>query len=783
MRRPIDARKGPLIAQDGRALAPPFRSRAFRVAAAVGAALLFAVGFLPLFAGPGYEAAFAAGLILPTAAALASAREAQGASRADLALGRGVTNGLALASLGYLTVLLHGLRAGFCDAAAGSLLFALGPGAGTLVGGAWGALVGFLLGPSAGRSRGRRALPWLLAFGGPLGSALVSVGRFYTSPMVFAYDPFVGFFSGSLYDTVIEPRGLVSYRAGSLATLAAAALLGPLLTRVEGRIRRETAVKPGLVLLGLGALATSVGVTLAGPELGHYQTAGTIAEALGGRTVGERCEVLHPRAMAVEEVTRFVRDCDGQVGAVEQWLGVPEPGRPVRVFLFASTEQKAWFMGAAGTEIAKPWRREIYVHAAGFPHPSLGHELAHVLAGDLARGPFRIAASVAGLLPDPGLIEGIAVAASPKVSDLSLAQWARAMRELDLLPPLPRLFGLGFLGESSSTAYTAAGAFVTWVRDTRGGPALARWYAGEDLATVTGTSWAELEAQYLAHVATVPLPEGALAQARARFERPGVWSRACPHEVDACLGDADELLGAGDLATAERRFRDAIALDPTSGNARLGLAAVAAARRDDALATQELEAIVADGGLPAGAQDQALEQLGDRALAAGRGEEAEARYAAMAARTTDEDRLRTLDVKRAAARAPVGRDAVVALLIGTPGRGPERFRAAELLGAWSATSPDDGLPEYLLGRQYFGSGDFDQAATRLERALGRTLALPRVLAEARRLAAVVAVGRGDLDGAARHANAYAALPFVADARKAALRDLVLRGGVADGALR
>ena len=40
-------------------------------------------------------------------------------------------------------------------------------------------------------------------------------------------------------------------------------------------------------------------------------------------------------------------------------------------------------MGAADTYIAKPWRREVYVQAAGYPHPVLGHELMHVLAGVL----------------------------------------------------------------------------------------------------------------------------------------------------------------------------------------------------------------------------------------------------------------------------------------------------------------------------------------------------------------------------------------------------------------
>jgi hypothetical protein len=43
-----------------------------------------------------------------------------------------------------------------------------------------------------------------LALGLPLGCIALSVLRFYTSPMVHAYDPFVGFFSGTLYDTVVE---------------------------------------------------------------------------------------------------------------------------------------------------------------------------------------------------------------------------------------------------------------------------------------------------------------------------------------------------------------------------------------------------------------------------------------------------------------------------------------------------------------------------------------------------------------------------------------------------
>ena len=60
----------------------------------------------------------------------------------------------------------------------------------------------------------------LLGLAGPLGGIAIGFGRFYTSPMVFGFDPFVGYFAGPLYDTVVDPGvRLLSYRVGSLASL------------------------------------------------------------------------------------------------------------------------------------------------------------------------------------------------------------------------------------------------------------------------------------------------------------------------------------------------------------------------------------------------------------------------------------------------------------------------------------------------------------------------------------------------------------------------------------
>ena len=45
-------------------------------------------------------------------------------------------------------------------------------------------------------------------------------------------------------------------------------------------------------------------------------------------------------------------------------------------------------------------------------------------------------------------------------------QWARAMLEVDLAPPLTSVEGLSFLLQPASRAYTSAGSFLRWVMDT-----------------------------------------------------------------------------------------------------------------------------------------------------------------------------------------------------------------------------------------------------------------------------------------------------------------------------
>ncbi|HEY6079073.1 MAG TPA: hypothetical protein VIW29_09735, partial [Polyangiaceae bacterium] len=713
------------------------------VALTASAVMLVAVGFVPQFGGPGYESALAGGLVLPSLVSLATAlgvlreRELQPFD----ALGRGVAWGAVFALVGALIATLHGLRVGFCDAPLGYELWATGPAPGAALGGAWGALAGLV----AGRFRRRRVAGVLLALSGPLGGIALGFARFYTSPMVFGFDPFVGYFAGPLYDTVIDPgTRLISYRIGSLATLLAAGVLAWHAVRdADGRLALVSRRRPGCVLLGALAACISLAITLGGASLGHWSTPASIERALGRSLEQGRCRVVYSSGIPKPDAERVARECLGHLPQVEAYLGARGPER-VTVYLFASDAEKGALMGASHTYIAKPWRAEIYVQAAGFPHPTLGHELAHVVSGSFGPGPFHVAGPFHGLVPDPGRIEGIAVAASPgEDDDFTLLEWSKALLDLKLLPEMESVFRLGFLTKASSTAYTVAGAFVSWFHDRYGAEALRAWYAGRPIEAVTGgKTLAALDGEFRAELAAVELRPALLAMAKARFDRPSIFGRLCPRRVDRDLALAEARLGAGDIRGAREAYASLLKLEQDNTRARLGMAACDV--RDGALesAVSRYQALASDPRLSVLERASALEASGDIDVMAEKPERAVGAYAAVAKLDADQDRQRTLEVKTLAAleKPDAG---MRRLLIGDAKRGPSWDEAAPALGAESARG--DALSQYLVGRNLWLHGRPEGALTYLDAALdpnGERVAYTwppaqSIVREARRLRLIV----------------------------------------------
>jgi hypothetical protein len=99
--------------------------------------------------------------------------------------------------------------------------------------------------------------------------------------------------------------------------------------------------------------------------------------------------------------------------------------------------------------------------------------------------------------------------------------------------------------------------------------------------------------------------------------------------------------------------------------------------------------------------------------------------------------------------------------------------AMELLRE-AAIAAADGLPWYLLGRQYFTSGQYDEADHRFARALDLPIRVTRVQMETERLRLVAGCAAGDRARAQRGYMLYAAHPEVTAARRRAAAMLVAR---------
>ncbi len=695
-----------------------------------------AIGFLPLFGTPGYEQSLAAGLFFPGAAAIWTALDLSAdkdVSPGD-AVTRGIANGAALGVLALVVSLVHTARSGACDLWGGVAYYLLTAFAGIVMGGVWGALASEV----ARRVRRRRTVAWVLGIAGPLGSAAVSVLRFRGSPMIFAYDSFVGYFSGTLYDTIIEPgQALTTYRVGSLASVTAVVALATSLSRRGPRyaLRPQTRARQAVFF---GAALVSIYITSRGEALGHHSTSQSIEDTLGARKNGTRCDVVYPSTVSERDATLLLRDCEEDLRDVEEALGARGPEK-VTAFFFRDPAQKRVLMGAEHTYIAKPWRKEVYLQLSPYPHPVLAHELAHVVAGSFGTGPFHVAG---GLIPNPGLIEGVAVAAAPDDDVLTDDEWARAMKDAKLLPPMRTIFSLAFLGGSSAKSYTLAGSFVRFVMTVHGKDKVRAWYGGEDISTLTGKSWDELTAEYLRFLDTLPLRPEAARVAEARFGRPGLFGRTCPHVVDELRRDADQCRDAHDFGRARRLYDAALARDNTDLGTRYAKAQMLARWVTEDEGRPMLTALADDEKTPSSYRDRAEEALGDIDLLRGRGDAA-AHYDKAHARSLDEDFLRTLEVKTLAATDPDLRAQVLAMLVGDESHPPDPFVFGVELARGEARK-DAPLGHYLLARQMGSRGRHEDALRELSLAKDKgPYPLPSVTREALRLEAVSACALGD----------------------------------------
>jgi tetratricopeptide (TPR) repeat protein len=717
--------------------------------------LAVCLAFVPLLDVLGYEFALAMALAGSFAAADLGAAYTRRMPpvTTGTAWGRAAVRNLALLVPPLIVISLNGLRRRNCDYLGGLVLYALIPGVSVLVATTVGVVAALAL-PRRPRLQTAAAL-------GLVGASLaLAVLRFYRQPPIFAYDPFAGYFPGTLYDENISLSWPYFWARGYHAALCLTALA--LVTARRNGWRGRT------VLVAVGAGVAAAVLLGRGGDLGFAPSAGDIATALGGVRETPHFVIYYPRGAAFEpQMDDIAREHELRWAQVERAFGVAPAGK-ITSFYFASAADKARWMGAENTYIAKPWRREIYLAHEDFPHGALRHEIAHVFAGGFGDPLFHVSVKWWGWPParfNVGLIEGAAVAADwPALSGaarLTPDQSVKAMLELHALPPLRAILAPGFFRFSAAQSYAAAGSFCHFLLERYGAARFRAIYraggAPADFLREYGKPLAELEAEWHAAVATTPLADEELEAARERFRRGGIFQRPCPHAVARLQARADAALKRGDAPRAVAALQKVCADDPAEPVHRLALGAALerADRVDEAVAIYR--GLADDGAVSAALRARAALRLVDALLGAGDTTGAAAAVEAALALPIDEPARRNLLVRR---RALGERAGAAELRRYFTERGPsgepdallQLEHAHELIEAL----PPHGLGHYLAGRILFGRAAWDDAARELGEAARLGLEDPLVARENDRLLVAAAFLARQLETSRRAATRLSA---------------------------
>ncbi len=409
----------------------------------------------------------------------------------------------------------------------------------------------------------------LLYFATLLCSLAITVPPILFGPQVFAFNHLLGYVPGPLYDEALSVTpALIWFRLETLLlALTVVAWPSLMLDMRSGSLTRPHLRLGTLVLLG-ALIASIFTLEERGPQLGTRMNEATLEEKLGGKRETTHFVLHHPRGKPKEELDRLVRDLEFRHAQISAFLGGPPPGK-VHVWWYRSAQEKQALVGAGGTQFAKPWRREVHVNEAAFPHPVLKHELVHAMAAPFGAAPFGVTATMGGVFANAAIIEGLAVAGEDPVDDLTLHEWAAGMKQQKLLPDVRKLMGpTGFYAAAPSRAYTTAGSFMRWLGDTHGGEKLRALYQRGDFQTVYGQSLDALATEWEKSLDALPLDASAVNQAFGRFRRGSLFARPCAREVARLTSEAAELLQS-DPDEAVRRYQRCAELQPDEPGHRL----------------------------------------------------------------------------------------------------------------------------------------------------------------------------------------------------------------------
>lgn len=521
-------------------------------------------------------------------------------------------------------------------------------------------------------------------------------------PPVFAFHPILGYFPGPIYDFVISITNTLLIARGETVIWG---LLFLTILIYTCEIGRETGFVPKLRWRNLIQFSSKnslwrvtaicvliilvIGIEAFSGKLRIRPTRGDIAQALGGYRETAHFEIFYATEIQ-DEIDLFADDCEFRYAQLSDYLQT-ESSRKVRAYLYASPEQKKKLIGAGSTFVEDPFGYGFHIHSSGFPHPVLKHELAHVLTADWS--PWKVSLNV-------GVHEGIAVAADWDEGRLTVHQWAKAMRQLKVAPPLSSVMGIGFWRHAGSRSYLLAGSFIRFLVDTYGLDELKHAFPFGNLSKSYVKDLSALEAEWVKFLSNeVPLQDTDMAYAERRLKRGGIFEQVCAHEMAALRNKAWQAYYRSDFTSAIDIFHQMLSDEPENPRTLLGLMFSAFKIGDYKQATLLAKRILAD--VNSQYRAEAAQLLGDIHWLQGDTAKALNLYKETVSFVTRETIEQSI-LKRIAALSedytPQSRELLRTIILpkssaGRTGSGTKIALLLRVIG----TEPDDWLAHFLVG--------------------------------------------------------------------------------------
>jgi tetratricopeptide (TPR) repeat protein len=382
----------------------------------------------------------------------------------------------------------------------------------------------------------------------------------FTSAQIFAFNPILGYFAGLTYDEALEVADrLLLYRIGTLAGVVLLVMVALYIHR-RGQLHEEEPLfsldwRKGVVLAS-GAIVLLM--FFLSNRIGLSSSESYIEKTLGGLTETEHFVISYPDSLLKgHRLDQVMRLHEFYYMQLSRTLRV-RPTRKIHTFLYASAEQKGRLIGAAGTNIAKPWLWQLHINL-GDVDASLKHELVHVFAADFGFPLIRIGIN-------SGLIEGLAVAVERVEYEEPVHRLAALAFQNGLAPDVETLFSItGFMKAPAGVSYTAAGSFCRFLIDRYGIRRFKLLYRTGEFTILYGKPLPMLIKEWQQFLASFHFKDGDRAKAEYLFKRRSIFGKECARVIANLNKETRELLAHRlydeALASADRSLGHTLSVD------------------------------------------------------------------------------------------------------------------------------------------------------------------------------------------------------------------------------